>query len=107
MKCEYKWIANDLFDVAKRLKQINKGYAVRFNLKTTKYEVTFLGEVAFVTSNLNCETVKKAHRSNVRNFDEIVREMNTTNERLELNEQERLMRESKLKLSDLLRYNQA
>lgn len=81
-------IANDLFDIASRLKEIDDGYFVCYNRKASRYEVhnnrqkgsTFCLAVPY--DALDARTVELVRKTRVENACKLLEEMERANSAL-------------------------
>ncbi len=84
-------ITNDLFDIAARLRTVNDGYRVYYNVARSRFEVYDESRVtpalAFVSpyGELDCRTVDYAVYSRVENADVVLSDMERNNAAVERN----------------------
>ena len=77
-------IKSDVFNISKRIKNISKNYSIVFNTKTNKYFVCE-GNLTIFTipyTGLDERTIKFVLERNSKNNDEILKEMETYNEKV-------------------------
>lgn len=84
-----KIILSDVFDIAKRLKEIDRNYFVVFNTAKQKYEVhnsRQLGDSYCLTVPFDCfdaRTIVLVQQSRIKNISEIVEKMDFDNKVLQ------------------------
>lgn len=82
-------IHNDLFDIASRLKSVNENYRLYYNKIAERYEVHNClqrpSTLAFVVpyDQLDARTVEYARFSSVQNAENVFKDIEATNEKLE------------------------
>lgn len=82
-------ITNDLFDISARLKSINPNYVLYYNPFNTRYEVHNVCQrgntLAFIVpyDELDARTLDYACKTHVSNVDEIVKEVEQNNKKLD------------------------
>ena len=102
-------IKNDLFSIAKRLKQIDKSYFVVYNKTLKQYEVHSKKQkgstLCFVVGNkLNALALTKAHKTSVRFAKNILKNILEQNKKLEQIELNSKTEKFKQQLNDYLAY---
>jgi len=108
MKEQTVRIENDVFDVSRRLKEIDGDYFVVYNLTRGRFEVhhgrqreTLAVAVPFKT--LDCRTVSRVLRTRVENLKAITAQIDADNLRLERNADEKILDGTGEKLKELVR----
>ena len=106
----YIEITYDTFDITSRIKNIDKNYFIRYNKKTSKYEVWLMCgvnahlELILPFPYLDFRTIKKVLLSKVEKIDEIIKSMEEDNKRLENKQNEMLKNELEYKVKTILKY---
>lgn len=104
-----KIIENDMFNISKRIKRINKNYCLVFNLKTKNYELYFKNGFSFereLVLNfdfLDFRTIKKVIETRTRNLEKLIKKIEEENKKLEEKNIENLKDESISKIKMLLK----
>ena len=102
-------VKNDLFNIAKRLKQVNSKYHLFFNAKTCRYEVhnsekpRGILSQCFVVDTLDARVIEHAHRTKIENYDYLAHQMDLQNEYLE-NSAMRELKNNQARLADMMSY---
>lgn len=83
-----KVITNDLFNIAKRIKQIDSNYFIVYNKRFSRYEVHYKkqigSKIAFCLGNkLNAYAIKKAIVTSCKYSNKIIKEINKSNKILQ------------------------
>lgn len=83
-----RWIRNDLFSIARRLKEIDRWYRVAFNVETERFEVHNLRQAHTLClvvpyETLDARTVNMVRKTHVSRADELLAEMEKHNSLLE------------------------
>ena len=88
--CELREIKADLFDIAKRLKEIDERYVLYRNLKLNRFEIHANGALQIVVpfARLDARTLELARSTRMEYVDKLVREMDEHNDRLRRAESE-------------------
>lgn len=98
-------IKNDVLDISKRIRKIDKNYKVFFNSISRNFEVWHKKELSFVVGKtLDNLALLKAHKTNIRFARILLQNMKETNEKLEMKENDDLENKNKAFLSSLLSY---
>ena len=93
-------ITNDLYDIAARLRSVNDGYRVYYNVRLRRYEVHDVAQrgstLAFVSpfDELDSRTVDYAMQTSVRNARKLFDELERENSRLDRQRLTRLVDEA-------------
>ena len=102
-------ILRDAFDISKRLKQIDNGYFVCFNTVKQRFEVhnkkqrqTFCLVVPF--ESLDSRLLTYVRKTRKQNFDAIIKEMETHNEKLEKENKRVVLDKSSFMLNEMFSY---
>lgn len=76
-------IKNDLYDIASRLKEIDRRYEVYFETELQKFTLWGLGkrQVIFPYESLDQRAIEYTLKTRVENAEELVREIDLKNER--------------------------
>lgn len=88
-------IKNDLFNIAKRLKRINRGYFINFNEKNKVFEVhnAFLKPSLLLRlpyDRLDSRTVDRVRKSEVKNLNAYLDMIEDDNKKLQMKELENM-----------------
>lgn len=102
-------IVNDVFNIAKRLKKIDKNYFVLFNLVSQKFEVHHRQskntlQLVLPYKFLDYRTLKLVLETKVENQKKLLYEMELANQKLERQKQEKLLDEVSYKAKEMLKY---
>lgn len=83
---ELQRIRHDLFDIAKRLKSIDRRYELFFNRKKNRYEIYANGamQMALPFERLDARTLTYARKIRLENLEKIIAEIEEENARLEI-----------------------
>lgn len=83
---ELQRIRHDLFDIAKRLKSIDRRYELFFNRKKNRYEIYANGamQMALPFERLDARTLTYARKTRLENLEKIIAEIEEENARLEI-----------------------
>lgn len=80
-------IKNDVFNVAKRIKQINAGYILVYNNISEKFEVCYKSinnvQVILPYKNLDSRSVQHIQKTRIENRDKLIKEIDEYNEKLQ------------------------
>ena len=78
-------IENDLFDIAKRLKEVDERYLLYRNAKLNRFEIYADGalQIAVPYDELDARTVELARRTRLEFVGRIIKEIDENNEKLE------------------------
>lgn len=85
-----RFIESDVFDIAKRLKEVDPTYKLNYNGKTKKFEL-YGGKkcerlIVFPFNAMDERMVIHARKTRVERMDALIRELDEENERLERDE---------------------
>ncbi len=102
-------ILRDVFDIVERIKQIDSGYFICFNLKKNRYEVhnykqanTFCLVVPY--KNLDARTLSFVRKTKRENFKKLIAEIDENNKKIE-NEALRVIKDkSEWKLKEMFSF---
>lgn len=83
---ELERITHDLFDIAKRLKEIDRRYKLFFNRKKNRYEIYANGamQMALPFERLDARTLSYARKTRLENLEKIIAEIEKENARIEI-----------------------
>ena len=83
---ELEIITHDLFDIAKRLKGIDRRYKLFFNRKKNRYEIYANGamQMALPFERLDARTLSYARKTRLENLEKIIAEIEKENARIEI-----------------------
>lgn len=86
-------VKDDLFHIAKRLRQIDSRYKVYFNRKYKRFEIHAQGamQIALPFDRLDERSVEYARKTRVENLEKLVREIEEDNARAEKRRQDELI----------------
>ena len=84
-------IKDDLFHVAKRLKEIDARYKLYFNRKIRRFEVYVDGamQIALPFERLDQRTIEHVRKTRIENLDALMRDIETENARLQKQREEK------------------
>ena len=105
-----KIIKNDLFNIVKRIKKIDKNYFIVFNYSYKRYEVHYKKQkgssLCFVVDKpyLNSEVLTKAYKTSVRNYKALIKEISENNSYLQNKNDEYLKEKSKTYINNYIKY---
>lgn len=103
-------IKNDLFNISYRLKNIDSGYFVIFNKNKDRYEVhnKKQGRDTFCfccdKKILDKSVLDKAFKTNIRNVNKIIKEIEENNLALERKNNEKIMEKGLFKFNEFVRF---
>ena len=98
-------VKRDLFNISKRISQIDREYKIYYSKKTKKYFVTFKNSYAFnIGTKLTSFALKKAYLTHIRRSKQILTELEMSNEKLQKKEQDLLRSKNISLLNDMLEY---
>lgn len=105
-------IKSDLFNISKRIKQIDKKYFIVFNKKTTKFEVHYQRnsstlEIVLPFDRLDKRTLDFVLKTKMENKKKLIEEMEKNNQKLEDEKNKKLLDEATYKTKEMLRYAQS
>lgn len=77
---------HDLFDIAKRVKSIDRRYELFFNRKKNRYEIYANGamQIALPFERLDARTLRYARETRLENLNKLIAEIEECNARLEI-----------------------
>lgn len=83
---ELERITHDLFDIAKRLKGIDRRYKLFFNRKKNRYEIYANGamQMALPFERLDARALSYARKTRLENLEKIIAEIEKENARIEI-----------------------
>lgn len=86
-------VKDDLFHIAKRLRQIDSRYRVYFNRKYNRFEIHAQGamQIALPFDRLDERSVEYVRKTRVENLEKLMREIEADNERAEKQKQDELI----------------
>ena len=101
-------IKNDLFFMAERLKEIDDGYFIAFNTKTSKFEIhnskqpysTFC--LLVPNNKLNPSLIEYVRKTRSENQKKLIKEMEEANQKLENHNKKQILDEAEQKFEELL-----
>jgi len=102
-------ILSDTLDIVRRIKGIDKGYGIRYNLTRNRFEITHLrsgGETVLVLPyrKLDCRSVEYVRRTRVERAEALFREIEVNNARLERERERSIADETAYKARSLAQY---
>ncbi len=103
-------IESDVFDIVKRVKDIDDGYYIIFNLKSQKYELHNYKQLntycfSYPFANLDCRFLEMIYATNANNIDNIIEEIDKNNIDIERNRQKRMIDYNKYYLSEIYNFS--
>ena len=103
------FISHDLFDIVKRLKQIDKKYFILYNKKSQKFEVHYKRsfgtlELVLPFDKLDKRTIDLVLSSRVENKKKILKQMEENNQKLEREKNQKLLDEASFKAKEMMTY---
>lgn len=86
-------VKDDLFHIAKRLRQIDSRYRVYFNRKYNRFEIHAQGamQIALPFDRLDERSVEYVRKTRVENLEKLMREIEADNARAEKQKQDELI----------------
>lgn len=104
-------IKSDLFNITKRIKQIDKKYFIVFNKKTKKFEVHYKRnsstlELVLPFDRLDKRTLDFVLKTKMENKQKLIEEMERNNQKLEDEKNRNMLDETTYKAKEMLRYEQ-
>ncbi len=106
-------IQNDMFNIAKRLKNIDSDYFVLFNTKNKKFELHNSAQgkstycLTFPFDTLDARAIEHTFKTSVRNSSKIFFEIEETNNKIETAQNEKILDECKCIFKDIYNYSNA
>ena len=105
-------IKSDLFNITKRIKQIDKKYFIVFNKKTKKFEVHYKRnsstlELVLPFDRLDKRTLDFVLKTKMENKQKLIEEMERNNQKLEDEKNRNMLDETTYKAKEMLRYAQS
>lgn len=105
-------IKSDLFNITKRIKQIDKKYFIVFNKKTKKFEVHYKRnsstlELVLPFDRLDKRTLDFVLKTKMENKQKLIEEMERNNQKLEDEKNSNMLNETTYKAKEMLRYAQS
>ena len=98
-------IKQDLFDIAKRLKQIDASYKVYYNYSKKHYKVYSFGSYCMtIGTKLNNLALKKAFKTHIRNKNKIFKTIERDNEKLRKKEEDAILDKAKYQLTSRINF---
>ena len=104
-------VKNDLFNISRRIKQIDKNYFLMFNFKTKKFEVHYKRnkntlEIILPFNVLDKRTLDLVRKTRVENREKLIEEMDKNNKELELKNNVKIKDEVTFKAKEMISYIQ-
>lgn len=104
-------VFEDVFDISRRVKEINDGYFVVYNTKRERYEVhnkLQKGSTFCITceNGLNYSVITKLRKTRIENIDRIIREIDESNKATEQENSRMINDEATFKLKEMFDYAQ-
>ena len=103
-------IESDVFNIIKRIKEIDENYFIVYNTCSKKFELhnsdninTYCITIPY--KNLDARTIELIHRTSVKNFDKIINDIDKNNEKIEHKQVEKLKEISEYKIREILKYS--
>ena len=103
-------IDSDVFNITRRIKEIDNSYFVMYNLSSHKYEIhssknksTYCLTVPY--NQLDARTIELIHKTAIRNYDAIMREIDLHNSKIESSKIEQEKEKNDYKIRELLKYS--
>lgn len=102
-------IKNDVFNIVKRLKKIDKNYFIVYNLSSKKYEVHHSKskhslQLVLPFDFLDTRTLNLVLKSNIKNHAKLLKEMEENNLKLEQNKTQKIVNEATFKAKEMLKF---
>ena len=102
-------IRGDVYDVADRLKEIDDGYYPVYNLTKHRYEIHHARQkptlcVVLPYDSLDCRAIDRVLRTRVENVEKFIREMDSQNEKITQDMENRQIDEMRYKANQLGKY---
>jgi MFS superfamily sulfate permease-like transporter len=103
-------ITEDTFDIAKRLKQIDNNYILKFNLHKKQYEVFYkesdkhILQLVLPFKELDKRTIDYVNKTRVQNIEKLIKNIQKQNEKLEKDAQNKVQDQAKTQLSQMGKY---
>lgn len=105
-------IESDVFDICNRIKQIDEGYFVMYNLSSKKFEIhnknvknTYCLTIPY--KNLDVRVIDLIHKTSIKNYDSIVKVLETENDKIEIKNFEKEKEKSEYKIREILKYSKS
>lgn len=103
-------IESDVFDITQRIKEIDDGYFIMFNVNSKKFEIhnknTKNGYCLTVPyCQLDNRTIELIHKTHIKNYDKIVKSLDEDNEKLNNKQIEKLKEINDYKVREILKYS--
>jgi len=107
---KYDYITTDTFDIAKRLKEIDPHYLLKWNKQKKRYEVFFKEEeceqleLIIPFNELDIRSLYLVQKTRIENAKKILKELEEHNEKLEKKLQNKVLDETYIKTKELTKY---
>lgn len=103
-------IKNDLFNIANRLKEIDKNYFLVRNKIKKRFELWYnmafpKRELIFKTKQIDSRMIDYVNETRIQNIDKIIKEMDKENEKLKEKEIKNAKNECLDRVSEVLKYD--
>ncbi len=105
-------IESDVFDICKRIKEIDENYFVLFNLNSKKFEIhnskyknPYCLTIPY--ERLDSRTIELLCSTDVKNYDKIIKNLDVENERNERRAFEKAKEISDYKIREILKYSKS
>ena len=106
---KYEYITTDTFDIAKRLKEIDPHYLLKWNKDKNRYEIFFKKEreqleLVIPFNELDIRTLNLVQKTRVENTKKLLKELEEQNKKLEKKLQNKVLDETYIKTKELTKY---
>lgn len=103
-------IESDVFNIINRIKEIDENYYIVYNTNSKKFEVHNSGNVnsyclTIPYKNLDVRTIELIHKTAIRNYDKVIKQMDEENERLQEKEINKAKEINDYKIREVLKYS--
>ena len=103
-------IESDVFDIIKRIKEIDKDYFVVYNTNSKKFEIhnsrlvnSYCLTIPY--KNLDARVLNLIYKTATKNYDNIIKEIDIGNEAIEKKQMEKTKEISDYKIREILKYS--
>lgn len=105
-------IESDVFDIVNRIKEIDNGYFIMYNFNTKRFELHNKYQkssycITIPYTQLDERTITLIHKTSIKNFDNVVKELDEDNKRYKEKETEKMKEVSDYKIREILKYSGA
>ena len=103
-------IESDVFNIINRIKEIDENYFIVYNTNSKKFEVHNQRNVnsyclTIPYKNLDARTIELIHKTSLKNYDKIIKELDDDNEKYKKKEIDKIKEINDYKIREVLKYS--